>query len=297
MIQTGAVTTENGTPRNNPSAAPVPGETLIVTLPEAQPIKAQAQNIPLDVIHEDADLIVVNKPVGMVVHPAPGASDATLVNALLYHCKDSLSGIGGALRPGIVHRIDKDTSGLLVVAKTDAAHQGLAAQFAAHSVHRIYDAICWGCPGQADPRLAGLAGVSFPKPGVLKIDRPLARHPQDRKKMAVRDGGKHAITRATVIDPLGAHAAHVQCQLETGRTHQIRVHLSYTGHPLIGDPVYGRNRTIPARFRAIPAIASFKRQALHARELGFVHPVSGDIIRLSAPVPDDMAALKTALQN
>ena len=201
-----------------------------------------AQDIPLDVVFEDDDLIVVNKVAGMVVHPAPGTPDGTLVNALIHYCGESLSGVGGVKRPGIVHRIDKETSGLLVAAKTDRAHQGLAAQFAAHTVARRYLAVCYGVPDQSDPRLRGIKGTSFEAGNVLKVQTLLGRHKTDRQRQAVSfTNGRHAVTRARVIDALGepACAALIECWLETGRTHQIRVHLAHCGHALIGDPVYG----------------------------------------------------------
>jgi len=266
-----------------------------LTLPEADEIEAAPENIPLDILHEDNDLIVVNKPAGMVVHPAPGAQSGTLVNALLHHCEDSLSGIGGAKRPGIVHRIDKDTSGILVVAKTDAAHQGLSKQFADHSIERLYDAFLWGAPDAANPRLSGLGAVKFEDGGVMRINANIARHAHDRKKMAVvMSGGRHAVTRVSMVQKLGEIGSHVTCQLETGRTHQIRVHLTHVGHPLIGDPVYGRARSVPksANPQMIGALKGFKRQALHANSLGFIHPISGEEKAFSCPLPMDMADLK-----
>ncbi|MEL6681001.1 MAG: RluA family pseudouridine synthase, partial [Pseudomonadota bacterium] len=248
LIEAGAVSGPSGVVREASDAA----QAGIYVIEMPQPVSAvpEAEKIPLDVLHEDAALIVVNKPAGMVVHPAPGAERGTLVNALLWHCGDSLGGIGGEVRPGIVHRIDKDTSGILVVAKTDAALQGLAAQFADHSAERRYDALCWGAPGAGDPRLAGLDAVAFEPGGVIRIDAPLARHPQDRKRMAVRAGGRRAVTRVAVHERFGPGdapwAARISCRLETGRTHQIRVHLAHIGHGLIGDPVYGRGRAAKA---------------------------------------------------
>lgn len=298
LIREGCLTTEAGERIEDPRARPVPHERYALHLPEATELTVTAEDIPLDVVHEDADLIVVNKPAGMVVHPAPGTASGTLVNALLHHCRESLSGIGGAKRPGIVHRIDKDTSGLLVVAKTNAAHQGLAAQFADHSLERMYQAVVWGMPSPGDPRLSGLRAVRFETGGVLRISAPLARHPADRKKMAVvGTGGRHAVTRVTVERALEG-AALVACRLETGRTHQIRVHLTHVGHPLIGDPVYGRARQVPSGLddarRAV--ISGFSRQALHAKTLGFLHPVSGEFLRFSADMPDDMRALIRAFE-
>lgn len=276
--------------------------TLRLGAPAEVPLRAEA--LPLDVIHEDADLIVVNKPAGMVVHPAPGSPSGTLVNALMHHCGDSLSGIGGERRPGIVHRIDKDTSGLLVVAKSDQAHQGLAAQFAAHSVDRIYDALVYGVPEASDPRLRGLPLVTFEPGGVLCLRAPLARHRTDRQRQAVvaSGQGRHAVTRARVEDRFGspAGAAHLACWLETGRTHQIRVHLAHIGHGLIGDPVYGGRKKLSTKGfsdSARAAAAQFPRQALHARTLGFIHPIHGAQLSFEAPMPGDMATLLATLKG
>lgn len=266
-----------------------PAETL-ETLPEA---------IPLSVVWEDADLIVIDKAAGMVVHPAPGTPSGTLVNALLHHCGDTLSGIGGARRPGIVHRIDKDTSGLVVVAKTDRAHHGLAAQFEAHSVNRHYLAVVYGVPSAFDPRLRGLRGVSFEAGGILRIATHLARHRTDRQRQAVVwDQGRHAVTRARVLQNFHDQAALVECWLETGRTHQIRVHLSYGGHGLIGDPTYGGTRRLAEKTFGAEAAAlanGFSRQALHAASLGFVHPASGERLDFTSPLPADIAGLLAAL--
>lgn len=268
--------------------------TDLDTLPEA---------IELDIVYEDEALVVVNKPAGMVVHPAPGSPSGTLVNALLHHCADSLSGIGGAKRPGIVHRIDKDTSGLLVVAKSDMAHHGLAKQFEKHSVIRRYLALANGVPDAADPRIRGLPGVGFEPGNILRIIANLARHKTDRQRQAVVKGaaGRHAITRARVLQRFGTPevASLLECWLETGRTHQIRVHLSYAGHGLIGDPVYGGKRKIAKG--ALPedvvaAMAAFPRQALHAQSLGFIHPVSGEQMEFEAPLPEDFATLVAALE-
>jgi len=296
LIKSGALQHENGSVINDPSSKSVANSRYLLEVPEAEEIDTLPQDIPLDIVFEDDALIVVNKAAGMVVHPAPGARDGTLVNALLHLCGDSLSGIGGVKRPGIVHRIDKDTSGLLVVAKTDAAHHGLARQFAKHSIQRIYDAIVWGQPSASDPRLGGMGAVKFEDQGTIKVTAPIARHRHDRKKMAVAEGGRHAVTRIALEKNLGAIASHVSCRLETGRTHQIRVHLTHIGHPLIGDPVYGRARTIPASSSDAlkSAISSFKRQALHARSLGFVHPVSGKFIEFETPMPDEMMGVLTA---
>jgi 23S rRNA pseudouridine1911/1915/1917 synthase len=229
----------------DPAARVAGGERIEVRIPEAVPARDAPEDIPLAILHEDADLIVVVKPAGLVVHPAPGAEAGTLVNALLHHCGERIAGVGGTRRPGIVHRLDKDTSGVMVVAKTDHAHAALAAAFKARAVEREYLALVWGVPDAAEPRLAGLPGVSFEPGGVLRIEGAIGRHPADRKRMAVVAGGKPAVTRVAVLERFGGHAALVACRLETGRTHQIRVHLSHVGHPLIGDPVYGRRRSLP----------------------------------------------------
>ena len=277
------------------------GDVIAITLAEAQDLEARPQDIPLAVVHEDADLIVIDKPAGMVVHPAPGTPDGTLVNALLHHCGDSLSGIGGARRPGIVHRIDKDTSGLLVVAKTDRAHHGLARQFEDHSVDRLYQALVHGLPDPGDPRLKGVKGVSFEPGGIIKVTTRLDRHRHDRQKQAVYfDKGRHAVTRARVLQPFGRppQLALVECRLETGRTHQIRVHMAHAGHGLVGDTVYGGRRKVSAT--ALPpgaaeAVAAFPRQALHAAVLGFTHPVTGARLDFVSALPDDFAALLAVL--
>ena len=250
----------------------------------------------LTIHHEDDDLIVVDKPAGMVVHPAPGSPSGTLVNALLHHFGGRLSGVGGEKRPGIVHRIDKDTSGLLVVAKSDAAHHGLADQFAAHTVERSYLALCHGVPHTGDPRLKGLRGVSFESGDTVKITTHLGRHRTDRQKQAVLlQGGRHAVTRARVIETFGDHAALVCCNLETGRTHQIRVHMAYIGHALIGDPTYGGTAAAWVLGAAgAKAGNSFQRQALHAETLGFSHPITKADLRFESPPPSDFAQLLDA---
>ncbi|MDO6456744.1 RluA family pseudouridine synthase [Celeribacter halophilus] len=273
------------------------GDRIEITVEEATEIELKAEDIPLDVIYEDDDLIVVNKPVGMVVHPAPGSPSGTLVNALMHHCGESLSGIGGEKRPGIVHRIDKDTSGLLVVAKSDKAHQGLAKQFEKHTVERKYYALVYGAPDPMDPRLRGVKGVSFEGSNILRITTLLGRHKTDRQKQAVSfTEGRHAITRARVLDLFGTppQLALVECWLETGRTHQIRVHMAHAGHGLVGDQTYGGRRKLNHKAlseAAREAVDHFPRQALHAAVLGFVHPVSGEEIRFEAPLPDDMQQL------
>lgn len=277
------------------------GQVFEIAVPEAVDLDAVAEDIPLTVIYEDDALIVVNKPAGMVVHPAPGSPSGTLVNALLHHCADSLSGIGGAKRPGIVHRIDKETSGLLVVAKSDEAHQGLAKQFEKHTVERRYQALVYGVPDAGDPRLTGMPGVAFEGSNILRIIANLARHKTDRQRQAVtKHDGRHAITRARVLETYGTPPtlSLLECWLETGRTHQIRVHMAHVGHALIGDPTYGGKRKLGKDVlsdAAKQAVASFPRQALHAATLGFVHPVSGEKMQFEAALPDDFAALLGAL--
>ncbi|WP_298842585.1 RluA family pseudouridine synthase [uncultured Roseobacter sp.] len=273
------------------------GAAIEISVEEAQESHILPQDIPLDVVYEDGDLIVINKPAGMVVHPAPGSPDGTLVNALLAHCGADLSGVGGMKRPGIVHRIDKDTSGLLVVAKTDLAHQSLAAQFEAHTVERYYRALVYGVPDASDPRLRGIRGTSFEPGNILKLTTRLARHKTDRQRQAVLfDTGRHAVTRARTVERFGTPPclALMECWLETGRTHQIRVHMAHAGHALVGDPTYGGRRKLPAKAlseAATEAIRQFPRQALHAAVLGFEHPVSGENVRFEADTPPDMADL------
>ena len=281
-----------------------PGEVYTLDVPEPEPAQPSGEAIQLEVVYEDRDLIVVDKPAGLVVHPAAGHATGTLVNALIAHCGASLSGIGGVRRPGIVHRLDKDTSGLLVVAKTDAAHHGLAAQFAAHgrdgALHRAYLALVWGTPARPTGR----------------IEAAIGRSPMHRTRMAVvaEAAGRAAVTRYRVEQvlaqavgksrssrtPASATASLVRLELETGRTHQIRVHLAHIGHPLLGDPVYGggfasKARNLPQGAQA--ALSLLARQALHAAELGFIHPVSGQRLMFSSPLPDDMMALVAALVN
>lgn len=236
------------------------GETIAVALPDPEPMDAVAQDIPLDVVYEDADVIVVNKPKGLVVHPAPGHPDGTLVNALLHHCAGSLSGIGGALRPGIVHRIDRDTSGLIIAAKNDYAHQCLSAQLQDHSLARTYECVVVG-------NLKADSGT---------VDAPIGRHPVDRKKMAVVANGRPAITHWEVIARYGGYT-HVRCRLETGRTHQIRVHMAHIGHPILGDTVYGAKRAVPG----------LQGQCLHAVGLRFIHPRTGEVVECSCPLPEE----------
>jgi 23S rRNA pseudouridine1911/1915/1917 synthase len=276
LIASGAVNGPAGLVRD-PALKAVPGGTYEVIIPQPRPAHNEAQDIALDIVFEDDHLLVVDKPAGMVVHPAAGNFDGTLVNALLHHCAGRLSGIGGVARPGIVHRIDKDTSGLLVVAKTDVAHEGLAAQFARHSIDRRYLAVVGGRPNPA-------SGT---------IDAPLARSAANRKKIAIVEGnrGKRAVTRYRIVTPL-RDAALTECRLETGRTHQVRVHMASIGHPLLGDPVYGRTR--PAH-REILKELNFHRQALHAAALGFIHPVSKQNLSFESALPSDIQELFGAL--
>lgn len=269
LMEQGAVL-RNGQPVNKKDKV-MAGDTVLVTLPDPQPIEAQPQDIPLDIVFEDDHLLVVNKPKGMVVHPAPGNPDGTLVNALLYHCAGGLSGIGGAIRPGIVHRIDKDTSGLLVVAKDDATHQGLSEQMAVHDIHRVYHAVVYG-------NLKEDSGT---------VDAPIGRDPRDRKKMAVTaTNSKPARTHWQVLEHFG-NFTYIACRLETGRTHQIRVHMSHIGHPLAGDPVYGPRNVL--RF--------LNGQCLHAKELGFRHPITGDMLRFDSELPPYFQEYLTRLRK
>ncbi len=303
LIAEGAVT-RAGEVLSDPKAKVEEGDVLEISVPEAEESHIGPEDIPLDIVWEDEDLVVVNKPAGMVVHPAPGTPTGTLVNALLFHFGDALSGVGGMKRPGIVHRIDKDTSGLLVVAKSDRAHHGLAEQFAKHTAERAYLALVHGVPTTADPRLRGVKGVSVEPGEVIRIQSGLARHKTDRQKQAVYfDGqGRHATTRARVLETFGTPPALalVECRLETGRTHQIRVHMAHAGHGLIGDPVYGGRRKIAAKALAPQMIAEvdrFDRQALHAALLGFEHPVTGEHLRFEAELPQDMAHLLQTLRG
>ena len=290
MIAEGTVEV-NGVVVTDQKARVQEGDDIVIRVPEAVESHMLPEDIPLEVLFEDDDLIVVNKPAGMVVHPAPGTPSGPLVNALLAHCGENLSGVGGMRRPGIVHRIDKDTSGLLVVAKSDAAHQGLADQFLDHSIERLYTAVCFGVPSAGDPRLMGLAGTSFEAGNQLKITTQLARHKTDRQRQAVvLQNGKHAVTRVRVMQELaGGAAAVVECKLETGRTHQIRVHMSYAGHALLGDQTYSRKRKLAGAYTE--QVAAFPRQALHAGFLGFKHPITGRALRYTSPLPADMQGL------
>jgi 23S rRNA pseudouridine1911/1915/1917 synthase len=277
LVKSGALDREGQLVRD-PSLKVAGSEQFRLTVPQPTEASAAAQDIPLLIVHEDDHLLVVDKPAGLVVHPAAGNLDGTLVNALLHHCAGRLSGIGGVARPGIVHRIDKDTSGLLVVAKTDLAHEGLARQFQAHSIERRYIAAVGGRPA----RMEG------------SVDAPLARSSHDRKKMAIveEDRGKRAVTHYKVLG-VSNSAARVECRLETGRTHQVRVHMASVGHPLLGDPVYGR---APAqKLRELLGRLNFRRQALHAARLGFVHPVTKDRLSFESAIPQDMQELFRAL--
>ena len=258
LLEDGAVTLSGRPIKKNYKTAP--GDVLEVALPDPEPVDVLPQNIPLDVVYEDGDVIVVNKPVGLVVHPAPGHPDGTLVNALLYHCGDSLSGINGELRPGIVHRIDRDTSGLIIAAKNDKAHLALAEQLQDHSLARVYEAVTVG----------GLKEDSG------TVDAPIGRHPVDRKKMAIDPrNGRRAVTHWTVLNRYPGYT-HVECRLETGRTHQIRVHMASIGHPLLGDVVYGSKKPWPG----------LAGQCLHARKLKFIHPSTGKLVEVECGRPE-----------
>jgi len=277
LISSGGVRNQAGAAVRDPASKASAGDAYEVHVPAPVPAHNAPQEIALNILYEDEQLLIVDKPAGMVVHPAAGNPDGTLVNALLHHCAGRLSGIGGVARPGIVHRIDKDTSGLLVVAKTDVAHEGLARQFAKHSIERAYQAI--------------VAGI--PAPACGKVDAPIARSTANRQKMAiVADGrGKRAVTHYRMLTPL-RDAALVECRLETGRTHQVRVHMTSIGNPLVGDPVYGRSR--PAHKELLKRL-DFHRQALHAAELRFVHPVSKENLSFKSALPSDMQELFRAL--
>ena len=276
----------DGQPETDPSSVIRGSAVYKLTLPDAAAALPEAEDIALDILYEDEAMIVINKPAGMVVHPAPGALTGTLVNALLAHCGNSLTGIGGVARPGIVHRLDKDTSGVMVAAKTDMAHSRLSEMFAAHDLDRRYHALVWGMP-------AARHGT---------IDAPLGRHRTDRKRQAVMERGRHAITHYKTLRDLPPFGCLLECRLETGRTHQIRVHMAHLGHGVMGDPLYGRpkragqmpdshSRTALARLRAFP------RQALHAKTLSFAHPLSGAEMDFSAEMPADMAGLIALIDN
>ncbi len=291
LILAGAVAIDGATIRDPGHRVNAGGE-IVVDLPPPEPAEPQGEDIPLNIVHEDDALIVIDKPAGLVVHPAAGNRSGTLVNALIAHCGASLSGIGGVARPGIVHRLDKDTTGLLVVAKTDRAHRKLSAQFADHGrsgpLEREYLAFVWGAPGR-------------PKG---TIDAPLDRHPKARDKQAVRGSGREAVTHWQLLETYtgtdGKPAASLlACRLETGRTHQIRVHLAHIGHPLLGDDVYGpgfKTKAVLLPERARAALEALGRQALHAQVLGFEHPTSGETVSFRSPLPGDLAQLRAALK-
>lgn len=262
LLAEGSVTCGGAPVRKN--ARTEAGAVYAVTLPEARPVGTAAQDIPLDIVYEDEDVLVINKPKGLVVHPAAGHEDGTLVNALLYHCGDSLSGVGGERRPGIVHRIDRDTSGLIIAAKNDAAHQYLSAQLADHTLARTYECIVVG-------KLREDRGT---------VDAPIARHPTDRKRMAVVAGGREAVTHWEVIARYPGYT-HVRCRLETGRTHQIRVHMAYIGHPILGDTVYGAKKEVPG----------LTGQCLHAVGLRFLHPRTHEVVELFCPLPEEFTRM------
>ncbi|MCY3983451.1 MAG: RluA family pseudouridine synthase [Roseovarius sp.] len=293
----------NGDVATDISAKVAEADIIEISIPELCETTLMAQEIPLDILYEDREIIVLNKRAGLVVHPAPGNRDGTLVNALMAHCGDSLSGIGGEKRPGIVHRIDKDTSGVIVAAKSQIAHGGLAEQFKSHSVERRYLCLAHGVPYAGDARLRGLRGIDFEAGNVMKISTRIARHRNCRKRQAVVfDGGRNAVTRTRVLEMFGNPPAisMMECRLETGRTHQIRVHLAYAGHALIGDQVYGTRRRLPRKAfseAVMSMVDGFSRQALHASELGFEHPVNGKWMRFSAPVPDDMSNLAETIKS
>ena len=289
MILDGDVTV-NGSELRDPSHTVRPGDAVVLTIPPPVAATPQAQDIPLDILYEDKDIIVINKPAGLVTHPAPGTPDGTLVNALIAHCGDSLTGIGGEKRPGIVHRLDKDTSGVMMAAKTAEAHQVLTDMFAAHDLDRVYTAVVWG----------------LPKLRQQTIDAPIGRSTRDRKKMTITEKGRHAITHLNFTRSLPPLASVAECRLETGRTHQIRVHMAHIGHSIIGDPHYGRpmrSGQMPdnALRAALADLRTFKRQALHASLLGFAHPITGEVMEFTTPIPEDMQnmldTLEQALKN
>lgn len=269
LIENGLVTVNGKAVKSNYKLRK--GDILEVEIPDPEPLEIEAEDIPLDIIYEDKDVVIVNKPQGMVVHPAPGHYSETLVNALMYHCKDDLSGINGQMRPGIVHRIDKDTSGVLMIAKSDAAHNSLAQQLAVHSITRKYYAVVCG-------NIKEDSGT---------VDKPIGRSPKDRKKMAVVQGGRRAVTHYRVLERFGGKYTLIEAQLETGRTHQIRVHMASLGHPLLGDTVYGSEKQ-PFKLQG---------QVLHAKVLGFNHPSDGRYVEFESPLPEYFEKLLTKLRN
>ncbi len=285
LIEAGAVQC-NGHPLTDPSASVKAGAHYCVQMPELRAAEPEPQSIPFPILYEDSDLIVLDKPAGLVVHPAPGNEDGTLVNALLAHCGPDLPGIGGEKRPGIVHRLDKDTSGVMVVAKTEMALATLSAAFAARDLDRSYQALCWG----------------LPSPATGEVETQIGRDPRDRKRMAALPrGGKYALTRYRILKTWDAAVALLECRLATGRTHQIRVHMAHLGHPLVGDPVYLRR--VPSISRSLHSaevrqkLLDFPRQALHANRLAFAHPRTGVPLSFETPIPPDMAALLVALDH
>ena len=289
LILDGQLTCD-GSVLRDPSANLVPGAEYRLDIPPPSPATPEAEDIPLDILYEDSHIIVVNKPVGMVTHPAPGNPDGTLVNALIAHCGDGLTGIGGEQRPGIVHRLDKDTSGVMLAAKTQEAHARLTEMFSAHDLERVYTAVAWGVPRERS----------------ITVDAPIGRSGRDRKRMSVTEKGRPAVTHVEFTRSLPPLVCIAECRLETGRTHQIRVHMASLGHGIVGDPLYGRapraNQMPDVAMREALAVPrSFPRQALHAGLLGLAHPVTGDRLEFSSPVPADMAALvadiETALRN
>jgi 23S rRNA pseudouridine1911/1915/1917 synthase len=289
LILDGEVTVDGAT-EADPSAMVIAGQMLAVTVPAPVPHYPVAEDIPLDIVYEDEHLLVINKQAGLVVHPGAGNHSGTLVNALLHHCRDSLSGIGGVLRPGIVHRLDKDTSGLMVVAKSDLAHQGLAEQLSDRTLSREYKALVW----------------KIPSPVMGRIDAPVARSLSNRQKMGIaRKGGRHAVTHYKMADRFGQAACLVDCKLETGRTHQIRVHMNHIGHPLLGDALYGLQPTAQRALLKktsldaadIERIIAFPRQALHAWRIGFIHPATGAPMTFEAMPPDDFKTLALLMKT
>ena len=285
LIQEGALA-RDGQSVTDPSAKVLADALYRLTLPDAAPATPQPEPLPLDILYEDNHLICINKAAGMVVHPAPGALSGTLVNALLAHCGDSLTGIGGVARPGIVHRLDKDTSGVMIAAKTAAAHAKLTDMFAAHDLDRRYQALIWGLPANRSDT----------------IDAPLARHQTDRKRQAVQARGRAAVTHYTTLRDLPPFGCLVECRLETGRTHQIRVHMAHIGHGVIGDPLYGRPKRagqMPDTISrdALATLRAFPRQALHAARLSFAHPITGAALDFETHLPADMAGLVTTIEH
>lgn len=285
LIQDGALQ-KDGQVITDPSAKVSAHAAYSLSIPEAAPATPQPEPLPLDILYEDEHLICINKAAGMVVHPAPGALSGTLVNALLAHCGDSLTGIGGVARPGIVHRLDKETSGVMLAAKTAAAHAKLTDMFAAHDLDRRYQALVWGLPAmRADT-----------------IDASLARHLVDRKRQAVQPRGRHAITHYTTLRDLPPFGCLIECRLETGRTHQIRVHMAHIGHGVIGDPLYGKPKRagqMPDNLSrdALATLRAFPRQALHAASLSFAHPITGTALDFTSPLPADMASLLSTIDQ